>query len=75
MANPTSLKHFAQAVDLIGRIATELGVLSQSRYVLITNGSLIHQEKVKAGLKILHSYGGEVWFKFDSATKESRGVD
>jgi hypothetical protein len=69
---PTSLKDFANAVELIGRVATELGVFPDSRYVLITNGSLIHQTKVQAGLKILKDYGGEVWFKVDSATEEGR---
>lgn len=67
---PTSVKAFAKAVELIGRIATEFGVLPTSNYVLITNGSLVHQPKVQAGLKVLKNYGGEVWFKFDSATDE-----
>lgn len=69
---PTSLKEFAKAVELIGKIVTEAGVFPQSNYVLITNGSLVHQTKVQAGLKILKSYGGEVWFKLDSATEEGR---
>ncbi len=69
---PTSLKDFAKAVALIGEIATEFGVLPHSRFVLITNGSLIHQVKVQAGLKKLKYYGGEVWFKLDSATEEGR---
>jgi hypothetical protein len=42
--------------------------------VLITNGSLVHQTKVQAGLKILNSFGGEVWFKLDSATEEGRAL-
>ena len=71
---PTSLKDFARAVELIGKIATEVGVFPQSNYVLITNGSLVHQTKVQAGLKILQSYGGEVWFKLDSATEEGRAL-
>jgi wyosine [tRNA(Phe)-imidazoG37] synthetase (radical SAM superfamily) len=69
---PTSLKSFAKAVELIGRVATEFGVLPNSNYVLITNGSLVHQPKVQAGLKVLKSYGGEVWFKLDSATNEGQ---
>jgi wyosine [tRNA(Phe)-imidazoG37] synthetase (radical SAM superfamily) len=69
---PTSLKEFARAIELIGKIATEAGVFPRSKYVLITNGSLVHQAKVQAGLKILKSYGGEVWFKLDSATEEGR---
>jgi wyosine [tRNA(Phe)-imidazoG37] synthetase (radical SAM superfamily) len=71
---PTSLKDFARAVELIGKIATEVRVFPQSNYVLITNGSLVHQTKVQAGLKILQSYGGEVWFKLDSATEEGRAL-
>lgn len=69
---PTSLKDFAKAVDLIGKIATETGVFPHSDYLLITNGSLVHQAKVQAGLEILKAYGGEVWFKLDSATEEGR---
>lgn len=71
---PTSLQGFAKAVELIGKIATETGVFPNSNYVLITNGSLVHQTKVQAGLKILSSYGGEVWFKLDSATEEGRAL-
>ncbi len=71
---PTSVKNFAPAIALIGKVATQLAVLPQSRFVLITNGSLIHQQKVREGLQVLQNYGGEVWFKFDSATKEGRAL-
>jgi wyosine [tRNA(Phe)-imidazoG37] synthetase (radical SAM superfamily) len=69
---PTSVSNFAEAVALIGDIATQSGVFPDSHYVLITNGSLIHQQKVQEGLRILARFGGEVWFKFDSATKDGR---
>jgi wyosine [tRNA(Phe)-imidazoG37] synthetase (radical SAM superfamily) len=69
---PTSLKEFDRAVALIGEIAAEIGVVPQSNFVLITNGSLVHQSRVQAGLKKLREYGGEVWFKFDSATEAGR---
>ena len=69
---PTSLKHFDKAVDLIGRIATEMDVLPESDLVLITNGSLMHQASVQEGLRILNNYHGQVWFKLDSATEEGR---
>ncbi len=69
---PTSLKTFAQAVELIGNIATDMGVLPNSDYILITNGSLIHLPNVQAGLQTLNNYGGEVWFKLDSATEAER---
>ena len=71
---PTSLKEFARAVELIGKVATEVGVFPRSNYVLITNGSLVHQPRVQAGLKILSAYDGEVWFKFDSASEEGRAL-
>lgn len=71
---PTSLKDFAEAVDLVGKIATETGVFPRANYVLITNGSLVHHPRVQAGLKILKSHGGEVWFKLDSATEEGRAL-
>jgi len=69
---PTSLKGFDSAVALIGSIATEMGVFPLSHFVLITNGSLVHQAEVQKGLIKLNEYGGEVWFKFDSATEEGR---
>lgn len=71
---PTSLRDFDKAVALIGKVATEAGVLPQSNFVLITNGSLVHRPSVQNGLKQLKKYGGEVWFKLDSATQEGRAI-
>lgn len=71
---PTSLKDFDKAVALIGEIATEFGIFPQSNFVLITNGSLVHRPSVQNGLKKLKEYGGEVWFKLDSATDEGRDL-
>jgi hypothetical protein len=69
---PTSLKTFARAVELIGQIATEAGVFPPSNYILITNGSLMHRANVQEGLNILKTYGGEVWYKLDSATEAGK---
>ncbi|HEY8160499.1 MAG TPA: radical SAM protein [Methylobacter sp.] len=71
---PTSLRDFDKAVALIGKVAAEAGVLPQSNFVLITNGSLVHRPDVQNGLKILKEYGGEVWFKLDSATEQGRAL-
>ncbi len=68
----TSLKEFDKAVRLIGEIATEAGVFPGSKFVLISNGSLIHKKSVQAGLKELARYKGELWFKLDSATEAGR---
>jgi wyosine [tRNA(Phe)-imidazoG37] synthetase (radical SAM superfamily) len=69
---PTSLKNFDEAVSVIGDIALENGIFPDSHFVLITNGSLIHRETVQKGLKMLADFGGEIWLKMDSATKEGR---
>ncbi|MBS4052703.1 MAG: radical SAM protein [Methylomonas sp.] len=69
---PTSLENFEQAVELIGEIAVERGIFPSSHFVLITNGSLMHQASTQAGLKQLARFGGEVWFKLDSATEQGR---
>jgi len=69
---PTSLKGFSQAISLIAKIATEMKVLPESKFVLITNGSLMHLNDVQLGLKILDKYNGEIWFKLDSVTAFGR---
>ncbi len=69
---PTSLKQFDQAIELIGHIATQMQVLPESDFVLISNGSLMHLTSVQSGLKVFHKYHGQVWFKLDSATEEGR---
>ncbi len=69
---PTSLVGFEKAIHLIGTIATELGIFPTANFVLITNGSLMHQNKVQQGLKRLNQYHGQVWFKLDSATESGR---
>jgi len=71
---PTSVRDFDKAVALIGKVAMEAGVLPQSNFVLITNGSLVHRSSVQNGLRKLKEYGGEVWFKLDSATEEGRAL-
>jgi wyosine [tRNA(Phe)-imidazoG37] synthetase (radical SAM superfamily) len=69
---PTSLKNFAEAVQLIGDIGVELKVLPTSRYIVISNGSLIHLPQVQSALQLLNNYGGEVWFKLDNITDSGR---
>ncbi len=69
---PTSLKNFDEAVSLIGGIMGEAEIPGRTEYVLITNGSLVHQRKVQFGLKRLNDFQGQVWFKLDSATSAGR---
>jgi wyosine [tRNA(Phe)-imidazoG37] synthetase (radical SAM superfamily) len=69
---PTSLKSFAKAAVLIAEIATEFGIFPAAKFVLISNGSLIHQLEVQKGLQIMANFNGELWFKLDSATESGR---
>ena len=69
---PTSIKNFDQAVTLIGEIARKAGIFPASQFVLISNGSLIHQKAVQSGLEQLAHFNGELWFKLDSATPAGR---
>ena len=67
---PTSAPEFADVVDMIGRQLAEFGLIGEGvKLVLITNGSLAHRPHVQTGIKEMATLNGEVWFKFDRATK------
>ena len=65
---PTSAKEFEQVIDLIGEIRKQAGVPKAVKTVLITNGSLMQRDGVRAGVRKLADLNGEVWFKLDRAT-------
>ncbi len=71
---PTSIDSFAEAIDSIGTLARQYGIFPDSHFVLISNGSLMHQAKVQAGLKGLNRFAGEVWFKVDRGSEQGREV-
>jgi hypothetical protein len=66
---PTSCPDFAEVVECIGRLREHYGIARSVGLVLITNGSLVTKPQVQRGLRLLSSYGGEIWFKLD------RGAD
>lgn len=67
---PTSAREFPQVVSLVGQVLEEFGLLARGiKLVLITNGSLIHRQSIQAGIAAMQKLNGEVWFKFDRATK------
>jgi wyosine [tRNA(Phe)-imidazoG37] synthetase (radical SAM superfamily) len=70
---PTSAGEFNQVVMLIRDVVQQTDLFGKINIVLITNGSLIHQTRVQAGLDVLAQIGGEVWFKVDRATDS--GID
>jgi len=72
---PTSSPQFVEAVQLAGEVLAEFDPLGTAERLLITNGSLMHLERVQQGLALLgartsaRSGRGAVWFKLDSATE------
>ncbi|MDO9227312.1 MAG: radical SAM protein [Pseudomonadota bacterium] len=66
---PTSAPEFPAVVELIGRVLADFGLLGEIKIVLISNGSLATKPYVQAGLTTLSGLAGEVWFKFDRATR------
>ena len=69
---PTSAAEFAAVVELIGCIKIDYDLPKELKLVLITNGSLIDQPRVQAGLRRMAELNGEVWFKLDRVTREGR---
>jgi wyosine [tRNA(Phe)-imidazoG37] synthetase (radical SAM superfamily) len=66
---PTSSPEFSAVVDLIGRVLADFALLGSIKLVLITNGSLTGRPQVQAGVRAMAKLNGEVWFKFDRATR------
>ncbi len=62
---PTSAEAFPEAVALAIRLRDESG-LNNVPVRLITNGSLMTRERVKAGVRLIGEAGGEAWFKVDA---------
>ena len=65
---PTSAPEFASAVERVGAVLREFGLLTSLKIRLITNGSLLHRRSVQQGIGRLGELSGEVWFKIDRAT-------
>jgi wyosine [tRNA(Phe)-imidazoG37] synthetase (radical SAM superfamily) len=64
----TSAAEFPDVVDLVGKLMHEFGHAGRVPLTLITNGSLVQQPLVQAGLRGIARMAGRVWFKLDSAT-------
>jgi len=66
---PTSAPEFPAVVELIGKVVADFKLAGKIKLVLITNGSLAHKAYVREGLRKMANLDGEVWFKFDRATR------
>ncbi len=67
---PTSAEEFGAALDLVLRLRDE-AAMATVPVRLITNGSLMHEERVLDAVRRLGAAGGEVWFKVDAGTAEA----
>jgi wyosine [tRNA(Phe)-imidazoG37] synthetase (radical SAM superfamily) len=65
---PTTSRQLAEIVTATGRVLEKHGLSGQIPLVLITNGSLVRESHVQAGLAAMRDLSGVVWFKLDSAT-------
>jgi wyosine [tRNA(Phe)-imidazoG37] synthetase (radical SAM superfamily) len=66
---PTSAAEFPRVVSLMERVLDDFGLLGDIKQVLITNGSLAGKARVQEGIRAMARGNGEVWFKFDRATR------
>jgi wyosine [tRNA(Phe)-imidazoG37] synthetase (radical SAM superfamily) len=66
---PTSAVEFPSVIKLIGDVLAEFKLTGKIKLVLITNGSLARKSYVQDGLREMAQLNGEVWFKFDRATR------
>jgi wyosine [tRNA(Phe)-imidazoG37] synthetase (radical SAM superfamily) len=66
---PTLEPGFPEVCALLRELQDALPDLNL-KLTLITNATLLHQEKVQAGLKILTSLRGEIWGKLDAGTED-----
>ncbi len=64
---PTSALELESAIELVARARARAGLEGVCALTLITNGSLVHLERVERALARLAAHGGEAWFKLDAA--------
>ena len=71
----TTSPQFAEAVTIAGRLMSEFGLLqTDTKCVLITNGSMLGKAAVQAAVAELKRANGEVWFKLDAADRTNLGL-
>lgn len=63
---PTSAAAFPEAIAVVAQLHAEFGLGAGVALRLITNGSLLAQQRVQDGIRLLAAAGGEVWFKVDA---------
>ncbi len=70
----TTSPQFAEAVAIARRLMSEFGLLrTDTKCVLITNGSMLGKPIVQGAVAELKRANGEVWFKLDAADRSNLG--
>lgn len=64
---PTACRQFTEAVEICAHARQRHGA-DALKLVLITNASLLHEDRVARGLSILDANNGEIWAKLDAGT-------
>ncbi len=67
----TTCPQFLEAIQVVADIMDRRS-MEAVKLVLITNGSMLHKESVRAGLARMAKSNGEVWFKLDGGTETDR---
>ncbi len=67
---PTTSPSFEEAVQTVGEVLGEHGLVGAIDVVLITNGSQLQRPSVQAGVSALARLGGTVWFKLDAGNRD-----
>lgn len=62
---PTCADEFVAVMTGVVAVMREFELIGRLPLRLITNGSLVERKRTRAGLAILASAGGDVWFKID----------
>ena len=65
---PTGSPDFEAAVERVQAALARFELDAPPKIVVITNGSLVHKDDVRAALRRLARTPSEVWYKLDSAT-------
>lgn len=66
---PTAAPGFAAAVAAVVDVRARYG-LEDVPLSLLTNATLFHRDKVRAGLDVLSAAGGQIWAKLDAGTED-----
>lgn len=66
----TTAVEFPEVVEIVGAALESNQLVGKTKLVLITNGSMLEAPRVQQALRRMATFGGEVWFKLDRATKE-----